>query len=160
MIDCSYVCRFYACGRTSSTVSNSSNTTDVPITQGSSETITVEYNFLVMQLLGSNLSDIRKKQPGGKFSLATSALLSKQMLIAIEALHDQGYLHRDVKPVSFLLLPCMLQRSFDRLTVQQSNFAMGLEKVDEYGRQRCYIIDFGLARRFMTPEGTVREVGL
>jgi tau tubulin kinase len=54
-----------------------------------------------MQLLGQNLSEVRKKQPNGRFSLATTALLGRQMLNAIQALHDRGYLHRDVKPVRY-----------------------------------------------------------
>ncbi|ORZ31565.1 kinase-like domain-containing protein [Catenaria anguillulae PL171] len=95
--------------------------------------------YMVMSLLGTNLSDLRKQQPGNKFSTSTTALLGKQMIEALKWVHQSGYLHRDVKP---------------------SNFVMGLEKYpDERGvpRARCYIIDFGLSRRYMTPEGSVRE---
>ncbi len=55
---------------------------------------------MVMELLGDNLSELRRRQPDGKFSLPTTLKLGQQMLRAIEAIHDLGYLHRDVKPVS------------------------------------------------------------
>lgn len=84
------------------------------------------------------MAEIKRQQEGTKFSVATTALLLRQMLAAIKAIHDIGYLHRDVKP---------------------SNFVLGLERVPElHGRQRCYIVDFGLARRYLTTEGQVRQV--
>jgi hypothetical protein len=46
------------------------------------------------------------------------------------------------------------------LNFLQSNFVMGLDKFPDHNgilRARCYVIDFGLSRRFMTPEGKVRE---
>ncbi|KAI9168414.1 hypothetical protein H9P43_007786 [Blastocladiella emersonii ATCC 22665] len=95
--------------------------------------------FMAMELLGSNLSDLRKQTQGNRFSMSTTALLGKQMIDALRWVHQSGYLHRDVKP---------------------SNFVMSLKRVpDDRGvvRPRCYIIDFGLSRRFMTPEGAVRE---
>ena len=57
-------------------------------------------NYLVMQLLGQNLSEVRRARPEGLFSASTTALLGLQMLQAIENVHRQGYLHRDVKPVA------------------------------------------------------------
>lgn len=73
--DSAYVCRFITCGRFS------------------------EYNYMVMELLGENLSELRRRQPEGKFSLSTTLRLGQQMLCAIQAMHDLGYLHRDIKPV-------------------------------------------------------------
>jgi tau tubulin kinase len=75
-IDCPYVCRFLNCGRFS------------------------DYNYMVMELLGENLSELRRKQPDGKFSLGTTLRLGLQMIRAAEAVHDLGYLHRDIKPVT------------------------------------------------------------
>ena len=64
-----------------------------------------DYNYMVMELLGDNLSEYRRRQPNNKFSLLTSMKLAIQMTKAIEAVHDLGYLHRDIKPVkkNFLL---------------------------------------------------------
>mmetsp|Transcript_15663 Transcript_15663/g.21843 ORF Transcript_15663/g.21843 Transcript_15663/m.21843 type:complete len:694 (+) Transcript_15663:182-2263(+) len=100
--DCPYVCRFITCGRFS------------------------DYNYMVMELLGENLSELRRRQQDGKFSLATTLKLAIQMLKATEAVHQLGYLHRDIKP---------------------SNFAIGLGTK----KRNVFIIDFGLARRFLTP---------
>mmetsp|Transcript_35339 Transcript_35339/g.57183 ORF Transcript_35339/g.57183 Transcript_35339/m.57183 type:complete len:581 (+) Transcript_35339:112-1854(+) len=110
---CSFFCRYNHCG---------------------TERINdVEFNFLVMELLGENLSEIRKRQTDNKFSIHTTARLGAQMLHCIEEVHESGYLHRDVKP---------------------SNFAMGLGQEKQY---RCYMIDFGLARRFLMPSGDIRQ---
>lgn len=60
-------------------------------------------NFLVMQLLGENLSDLRKRQPGGMFSLPTVCRLGVEMIQALQSIHVLGILHRDVKPSNFVL---------------------------------------------------------
>eukprot|EP00003_Mantamonas_plastica_P018508 TRINITY_DN3027_c0_g2_i5.p1 TRINITY_DN3027_c0_g2~~TRINITY_DN3027_c0_g2_i5.p1 ORF type:complete len:384 (-),score=55.80 TRINITY_DN3027_c0_g2_i5:22-1173(-) len=90
-----------------------------------------ECNYLVMDLLGDNLSDIRKSQPEQRFSLATSIRLGTQMLRAIEAMHKCGYVHRDIKP---------------------SNFCVGKSKK----RKQVFILDFGLSRRIIEPDGEHR----
>eukprot|EP01104_Vermistella_antarctica_P015649 TRINITY_DN5186_c1_g2_i1.p1 TRINITY_DN5186_c1_g2~~TRINITY_DN5186_c1_g2_i1.p1 ORF type:complete len:848 (-),score=214.51 TRINITY_DN5186_c1_g2_i1:44-2587(-) len=90
-----------------------------------------DYNYMVMELLGENISELRRRQPQGRFSMQSTLKLGMQMLRAIEAVHDMGYLHRDIKP---------------------SNFAMGLANK----RHHCYLIDFGLARRYILPTGEVR----
>lgn len=102
-----YFCQFIYCGR-----------------QGA-------INYVIMQLLGENLSDIRRKM-GGKFSIATTARLTIQIIRALQAVHEAGYLHRDVKA---------------------SNCAMGRTPSTA---QRCYLIDFGLSRRYLLPNGEVR----
>jgi len=91
-----------------------------------------DYNYMVMELLGENISELRRSQPNGRFSMLTTLKIGLQMLRAIEAVHDLGYLHRDIKP---------------------SNFAMGLAPSK---RHSCYLIDFGLARRYVLPNGDVR----
>eukprot|EP00002_Diphylleia_rotans_P004411 TRINITY_DN13243_c0_g1_i1.p1 TRINITY_DN13243_c0_g1~~TRINITY_DN13243_c0_g1_i1.p1 ORF type:complete len:525 (-),score=105.42 TRINITY_DN13243_c0_g1_i1:292-1866(-) len=92
---------------------------------------TDEFTFLVMTLLGDNLAELRKNAMDTRFSNSTTARIALQAIIALESIHAKGYIHRDVKP---------------------SNMAMGL---DENSRV-CYIIDFGLARRFISPEGELR----
>jgi hypothetical protein len=55
--------------------------------------------FEVMELLGINVADLRRARPEGRFSLSTSAYLARQMLSALQPIHELGYVHRDVKPV-------------------------------------------------------------
>jgi serine/threonine protein kinase len=105
---CPYVVRFISCGRHR------------------------DYNFMVMELLGENISELRRAQPNGRFSMLTTLKLSLLMLRAIERVHELGFLHRDIKP---------------------SNYAMGLSPTK---RNLCYLIDFGLARRYVLPTGAVR----
>lgn len=54
-----------------------------------------------MQLQGKNLAELRRAQPKGAFSLSTTLRLGLQILRAIESIHRAGFLHRDIKPVSF-----------------------------------------------------------
>ena len=85
----------------------------------------------------------------GKFSMVTAMRLGVQMLESIEGMHEMGFLHRDIKPVS--LLQPHHRRSAHPM---QSNFAMGLPP----NHNRCFIIDFGLARRYSMPNGEIRPV--
>lgn len=84
-----------------------------------------------MELLGDNLSEIRRKTTTGKFSMATTLLLGIIFIRSLEQIHDLGYLHRDVKP---------------------SNFVIG----NEGRRNQVFLIDFGLARKFVMPDGSIR----
>ncbi|KAJ3299278.1 Tau-tubulin kinase 2 [Borealophlyctis nickersoniae] len=121
--DCPYICRFLAAGRFYATNDPHS-----------------VYNYMVMQLLGPNLSELRRRCPNQRFSIATTMILAKQMLRAIRALHEVGFLHRDIKPGNF----CMESET----------------RILKEGRQvraRCYLIDFGLSRRYVTSSGSVRE---
>lgn len=70
-----HVCRFIGCGRNE------------------------RFNYVVMQLQGRNLAELRRAQPRGAFSLSTSLRLGQQILKAIESIHEVGFLHRDIKPV-------------------------------------------------------------
>lgn len=72
-----HVCRFIGCGRND------------------------RFNYVVMQLQGRNLAELRRAQPRGAFSLSTSLRLGLQILKAIESIHEVGFLHRDIKPVSY-----------------------------------------------------------
>jgi hypothetical protein len=39
--------------------------------------------YLVMELLGENLSELRRKQKGTRFSLSTTVLIGKQVLLNV-----------------------------------------------------------------------------
>ncbi|XP_035388745.1 tau-tubulin kinase 1 isoform X2 [Electrophorus electricus] len=103
-----HVCKFIGCGRNE------------------------KFNYVVMQLQGRNLADLRRSQPRGTFSVSTTLRLGKQILESIEAIHSVGFLHRDIKP---------------------SNFAMG-RLPSTY--RKCYMLDFGLARQYTNTSGDVR----
>ncbi|XP_065343410.1 tau-tubulin kinase homolog Asator isoform X3 [Cloeon dipterum] len=103
-----HVCRFIGCGRND------------------------RFNYVVMQLQGKNLAELRRAQPRGAFSLATTLRLGLQILKAIESIHSVGFLHRDIKP---------------------SNFSMG--RMPQNCR-KVYMLDFGLARQYTTATGEVR----
>eukprot|EP00834_Sanchytrium_tribonematis_P004064 NODE_182_length_13754_cov_0.678067.p3 type:complete len:341 gc:universal NODE_182_length_13754_cov_0.678067:1961-2983(+) len=100
---------------------------------GSFEYKSKYYQFMVMQLAGQNLSEIRKKQQNQRFSMATSALLIKEMICAIRDFHKAGYVHRDIKP---------------------SNFA--IDKQKQVPRSKIYILDFGLARKLIRSDGQLK----
>jgi tau tubulin kinase len=82
-----HVCRFIGCGRND------------------------RFNYVVMQLQGRNLAELRRAQPRGAFSLSTSLRLGLQILKAIESIHEVGFLHRDIKPVS--IIDCQFQMYFE-----------------------------------------------
>ncbi|KAF5284207.1 hypothetical protein FQR65_LT00207 [Abscondita terminalis] len=103
-----HVCRFIGCGRND------------------------RFNYVVMQLQGRNLAELRRAQPRSAFSLSTTLRLGLQILKAIESIHSVGFLHRDIKP---------------------SNFSMGRMP---YNCRKVYMLDFGLARQYTTATGEVR----
>ncbi|XP_077178848.1 tau-tubulin kinase 2 isoform X2 [Paroedura picta] len=103
-----HVCKFVGCGRND------------------------RFNYVVMQLQGRNLADLRRSQSRGTFTIGTTLRLGRQILESIESIHSVGFLHRDIKP---------------------SNFAMG--RFPSTWR-KCYMLDFGLARQFTNSCGDVR----
>ncbi|KAL3270773.1 hypothetical protein HHI36_021299 [Cryptolaemus montrouzieri] len=103
-----HICRFIGCGRND------------------------RFNYVVMQLQGRNLAELRRSQPRAAFSLSTTLRLGLQILKAIESIHSVGFLHRDIKP---------------------SNFSMGRLP---YNCRKVYMLDFGLARQYTTATGEVR----
>ncbi|XP_061609520.1 tau-tubulin kinase 2b [Phyllopteryx taeniolatus] len=90
------------------------------------------FNYVVMELQGRNLADLRRSRARGTFSVSTTLRLGKQILQGIENIHSVGFLHRDIKP---------------------ANFAMG--RLASTCRC-CYMLDFGLARQYMTSNQELR----
>ncbi|VDK29655.1 unnamed protein product [Gongylonema pulchrum] len=61
--------------------------------------------YVVMQLLGPDLGKLRRSLPGKKFSLTTALRLGIQTMNRIEALHDAGWISRDIKANNFAVGP-------------------------------------------------------
>lgn len=88
-------------------------------------------HYMVMELLGDNLSLLRRRQETHAFSLRCTSAIAIQMLKGLKAVHDHGFLHRDIKP---------------------GNFVMGGSR----DLRSVYTIDYGLSRRYVHPDGTLR----
>lgn len=104
-----HICKFIGCGRNS------------------------KVNYVIMTLLGPNLSELRKRQPNQNFSISTTLRVGVQIVAAVQAMHDCGFLHRDIKP---------------------SNFSIG--NTPDTSRT-CFMLDYGLARQYTTVTGEVRQ---
>ncbi|KAJ3158824.1 Tau-tubulin kinase 2 [Geranomyces michiganensis] len=90
------------------------------------------YSYLVMRLLGPNLSDVRRQTPSHRFPLPSTSHIAVQMLHAIETLHSIGIVHRDIKPGNFCLGPESKSSDWTQLPTAA-----------------VYMIDFGLSRRYL-----------
>ena len=84
---------------------------------------------MVMDIMGPSLEDLFKFCEK-KLSLKTVLMLAEQMVLRIRFIHTMRFLHRDIKP---------------------DNFLMGASNEE---RNRVYIIDLGLAKKYIQKDGT------
>ncbi|KAE9419777.1 hypothetical protein Angca_005895, partial [Angiostrongylus cantonensis] len=87
--------------------------------------------FLVMELVGKSLADLKALRPNKVFTVPTSMGAGIQCLEACEDLHKYGFIHRDLKP---------------------ANYACGLGDK----RRVVYILDFGIARKITNAKGELK----
>ncbi|KAF8358501.1 ttbk-4 [Pristionchus pacificus] len=90
-----------------------------------------KFCYMTMTLLGENFKALRNKMDkcDGSWptlNVSTWVRLGIQSLYAIKVVHDNGYLHRDIKP---------------------NNFVMG-HPTDEERSRLVFILDFGLSRSY------------
>ncbi|CCD70683.1 non-specific serine/threonine protein kinase [Caenorhabditis elegans] len=88
-------------------------------------------HYIVMQLVGRNLSDVRRALPHKRITERTLYRAMIQVLKALSLVHGAGFLHRDLKP---------------------SNCCIGAIDCT-----RIYLIDYGLTRQYLDKGGIVRK---
>ncbi|XGW15905.1 hypothetical protein V3C99_001394 [Haemonchus contortus] len=93
-----------------------------------------DHIYIVMELLGKSLSELRKRSEGKRFDATTALRVGLSMTDTLKVLHDMGYLHRDIKP---------------------GNMCVGSSPATI---RRIYLLDFGLARQFKE-KGKIRRRG-
>jgi casein kinase 1/casein kinase 1 epsilon len=86
-------------------------------------------NIMIMEYLGPSLEDLFEFT-GKKFGLKTVLMIGLQILNRIETLHENGIVHRDIKPDNFLI-------------------GTGSNK------NRIYMIDFGLSKDYVVNGGHI-----
>lgn len=80
---------------------------------------------MIMDLLGPSLAELLYFC-GNKFSLKTTLMIGFQMITRLQYLHDQSFIHRDIKP---------------------DNILMGLEDNSHI----VHLVDMGLVKRVFDP---------
>ncbi|KAL6782597.1 MUT9 [Auxenochlorella protothecoides x Auxenochlorella symbiontica] len=86
------------------------------------------FYIMIMDLLGSSLWDVWN-QEGQQLSAQFVACVAVEAITILEALHQKGFVHGDVKPENFLMGPPGTPES-----------------------NRLYLVDFGLAQRWRDPK--------
>ncbi|KAL4002558.1 Protein kinase domain family protein [Acanthocheilonema viteae] len=102
----------------------------IPNYYGYGETENVRY--MVMDMCGKNIRELKKSTKEDCFTIVTSLWLMKKMILALKFLHRLGWIHRDIKP---------------------ANFCIGLQL---QGKQELYLVDFGMARHIMARNGVIK----
>lgn len=93
------------------------------IASGTHERAGQRYRFLVMERFGSDLQRILDHSQGGRLTDKTVGEVAIQVLDSLQYIHEQGYVHKDVKASNLLV-------------------GMGME-----GQHKVHLVDYGLCSR-------------
>ncbi|XGW26331.1 hypothetical protein V3C99_007166 [Haemonchus contortus] len=88
-------------------------------------------HFIILELVGRNLSDLRRQLPQRKLSPGSLYRAMLQVTHALSLVHAIGFLHRDLKP---------------------SNCCVGVDDLT-----RIYLLDYGLTRQYVNAMGQIRK---
>ncbi|GMS83637.1 hypothetical protein PENTCL1PPCAC_30486, partial [Pristionchus entomophagus] len=105
------------------------------------------YFFLVMQLVGKSLADLKNKRTEKVFSLPTGLGASSQCLEAVQDLHKHGFIHRDLKPANYA---CGLGEKMRVVSLTHRTAPL------TYRIPQVYILDFGIARKFVNKDNVLK----
>ncbi len=92
---------------------------------------TEDYNILVMELLGPSLEELLNIYER-KLNLYSVLNLGYSIIDSMEAFHETGYVHRDIKP---------------------NNFLIGRKE----NTDKIYIMDFGLSKKYISDDQHISE---
>ncbi|GMS89347.1 hypothetical protein PENTCL1PPCAC_11522 [Pristionchus entomophagus] len=104
-----------------------------PIVQLYSSGCTQNVRYMVMELVGRNVREVKKWMACDRFSIYTTLWIMREMISSLQFLHSTGWIHRDVKP---------------------PNFCVSLEGQPT---RRLYLVDFGMSRRYKEMDGSMRR---
>ncbi|KAI9265584.1 kinase-like domain-containing protein [Sporodiniella umbellata] len=113
-----------------------------------------EFDCIAMDLLGPSLGEL--KEATLTMSIPFVVEIGCQMISLMEAIHNQGYVYRDIKPSNFLFSADFILPEPKALEVQEGIECQYPSCEEVFGawaqKPQLFLIDFGLAKRWQDPE--------
>jgi eukaryotic-like serine/threonine-protein kinase len=115
--------------------------------------------YFVMEYLdGKSLEDVIERE--GAIELHRAINIANQMALALEAAHDQGVIHRDLKPDNVMLLARPGRRDLVRMAIGDPNGVPHGPPVTEREQTWDFVklLDFGIAKVLIPDELSAETV--
>jgi serine/threonine-protein kinase len=115
--------------------------------------------YFVMEFLdGKSLEDLIERE--GAVELHRAINIANQMALALEAAHEQGVIHRDLKPDNVMLLPRPGRRDLVRIATGDAIAQAAAPPVLEREQSWDFVklLDFGIAKVLIPDELTAETV--